>query len=164
MVNHNEQTFILAKFCLLILEIADRSGIKFPMMVTIHSLLLITLKFALNFLRYIKFSFIFSVTYCFKEQHNAMININFSSSYFIPFICYFHTLAHLIFATTLWDNSFQHFSSTDKLTEAQSDLQFRLRRGWWCWHLNPASSGLPSMGSHRVGHDWSDLAAAAATV
>ena len=23
--------------------------------------------------------------------------------------------------------------------------------------------GLPSMGSHRVGHDWSDLAAAAAT-
>ena len=24
-------------------------------------------------------------------------------------------------------------------------------------------SGLPSMGSHRVGHDWSDLAAAAAT-
>ena len=24
--------------------------------------------------------------------------------------------------------------------------------------------GLPSMGSHRVGHDWSDLAAAAATV
>ena len=23
-------------------------------------------------------------------------------------------------------------------------------------------SGLPSMGSHRVGHDWSDLAAAAA--
>ena len=25
-------------------------------------------------------------------------------------------------------------------------------------------SGLPSMGSHRVGHDWSDLAAAAATL
>ena len=25
------------------------------------------------------------------------------------------------------------------------------------------SGGLPSMGSHRVGHDWSDLAAAAAT-
>ena len=24
--------------------------------------------------------------------------------------------------------------------------------------------GLPSMGSHRVGHDWSDLAAAAAAV
>ena len=24
--------------------------------------------------------------------------------------------------------------------------------------------GLPSMGSHRVGHNWSDLAAAAATV
>ena len=24
-------------------------------------------------------------------------------------------------------------------------------------------SGLPSMGSHRVGYDWSDLAAAAAT-
>ena len=24
--------------------------------------------------------------------------------------------------------------------------------------------GLPSMGSHRVGHDWSDLAAAAATI
>ena len=24
------------------------------------------------------------------------------------------------------------------------------------------SSGLPSMGSHRVGHDWSDLEAAAA--
>ena len=26
------------------------------------------------------------------------------------------------------------------------------------------AGGLPSMGSHRVGHDWSDLAAAAATV
>ena len=26
------------------------------------------------------------------------------------------------------------------------------------------SGGLPSMGSHRVGHDWSDLAAAAANV
>ena len=25
-----------------------------------------------------------------------------------------------------------------------------------------AAGGLPSMGSHRVGHDWSDLAAAAA--
>ena len=25
------------------------------------------------------------------------------------------------------------------------------------------SGGLPSMGSHRVGHDWSDLAAVAAT-
>ena len=25
-------------------------------------------------------------------------------------------------------------------------------------------SGLPSMGSHRVGHDWSDLAAAAAVI
>ena len=25
-------------------------------------------------------------------------------------------------------------------------------------------SGLPSMGSHRVGHDWSDLAAAAAVL
>ena len=24
--------------------------------------------------------------------------------------------------------------------------------------------GLPSMGSHRVGHDWNDLAAAAAAV
>ena len=24
--------------------------------------------------------------------------------------------------------------------------------------------GLPSMGSHRVGHDWSDLAAAAAVI
>ena len=27
---------------------------------------------------------------------------------------------------------------------------------------NPRDGGLPSMGSHRVGHDWSDLAAAAA--
>ena len=30
------------------------------------------------------------------------------------------------------------------------------------WMEEPG--GLPSMGSHRVGHDWSDLAAAAATV
>ena len=27
---------------------------------------------------------------------------------------------------------------------------------------NPRDGGLPSLGSHRVGHDWSDLAAAAA--
>ena len=26
------------------------------------------------------------------------------------------------------------------------------------------AGGLPSMGSHRIGHDWSDLAAAAAAV
>jgi len=26
------------------------------------------------------------------------------------------------------------------------------------------TGGLPSMGSHRVGHDWSDLAAAAAEI
>ena len=31
------------------------------------------------------------------------------------------------------------------------------------WRIPGAAepSGLPSMGSHRVGHDWSDLAAAA---
>ena len=29
------------------------------------------------------------------------------------------------------------------------------------WRI-PGMAGLPSMGSHRVGHDWSDLAAAAA--
>ena len=31
-------------------------------------------------------------------------------------------------------------------------------------HFIHSSGGLPSMGSHRVGHDWSDLAAAAAAV
>ena len=33
-----------------------------------------------------------------------------------------------------------------------------------CWRIlgTEEPSGLPSMGSHRVGHDWSDLAAAAA--
>ena len=31
-------------------------------------------------------------------------------------------------------------------------------RAWWA----AEPGGLPSMGSHRVGHDWSDLAAAAA--
>ena len=30
------------------------------------------------------------------------------------------------------------------------------------WTEEPG--GLPSTGSHRVGHDWSDLAAAAATI
>ena len=31
------------------------------------------------------------------------------------------------------------------------------------WKIEePEPGGLPSMGSHRVGHDWSDLAAAAA--
>ena len=29
-------------------------------------------------------------------------------------------------------------------------------------HRDGGAGGLPSMGSHRVGHDWSDLAAAAA--
>ena len=33
-----------------------------------------------------------------------------------------------------------------------------------CWRIPGMGEpgGLPSMGSHRVGHDWSDLAAAAA--
>ena len=36
--------------------------------------------------------------------------------------------------------------------------------GVLAWRIPGMSEpgGLPSMGSHRVGHDWSDLAAAAA--
>ena len=34
----------------------------------------------------------------------------------------------------------------------------------WRIPVTGEPSGLPSMGSHRVGHDWSDLAAAAAAL
>ena len=35
---------------------------------------------------------------------------------------------------------------------------------WFAWRIPGTGEpgGLPSMGSHRIGHDWSDLAAAAA--
>ena len=39
-----------------------------------------------------------------------------------------------------------------------------LQCSWWRIPGTGEPGGLPSMGSHRAGHDWSDLAAAAAVV
>ena len=39
---------------------------------------------------------------------------------------------------------------------------FQIGKGAWRIPGTGKPGGLPSMGSHRVGHDWSDLAAAAA--
>ena len=49
-----------------------------------------------------------------------------------------------------------HFHALEKkLANHSSILAWRIPRTW-------EPGGLPSMGSHRVGHDWSDSAAAAA--
>ena len=59
--------------------------------------------------------------------------------------------------TQLSDFTFTfHFHATEKETATHSSvLAWRIPR-------TGEPGGLPSMGSHRVGHDWSDLAAAAA--
>ena len=51
-----------------------------------------------------------------------------------------------------------HFHALEKETPTHSSIL--------AWRIPGTGepSGLPSMGSHRVGHDWSDLAAAAAGV
>ena len=49
-----------------------------------------------------------------------------------------------------------HFHALEKETATHSSIL-----GWRIPETEEPS-GLPSMGSHRVGHDWSDLAAAAA--
>ena len=51
-----------------------------------------------------------------------------------------------------------HFHSLEKEIAAHSSVL--------AWRIPGTAEpgGLPSMGSHRVGHDWSDLAAAAAAV
>ena len=49
-----------------------------------------------------------------------------------------------------------HFHALKEMATHSSILAWRIPR-------KGEPGGLPSMGSHRVGHDWSDLAAAAAT-
>ena len=51
-----------------------------------------------------------------------------------------------------------HFHALEKETATHSSVL--------AWRIPGTGEpgGLPSMGSHRVGHDWSDLAAAAAEV
>ena len=58
--------------------------------------------------------------------------------------------------TRLSDSTFTfHFHASEKEMETHSSvLAWRIPGG-------REPGGLPSMGSHRVGHDWSDLAAAA---
>ena len=61
--------------------------------------------------------------------------------------------------TQLSDFTFTfHFHALEKETATHSSVL--------AWRIPGTGEpgGLPSMGSHRVGHDWSDLAAAAAAV
>jgi len=61
--------------------------------------------------------------------------------------------------TRLSDFTFTfHFHASEKETETHSSVL--------AWRIPGMAEpgGLPSIGSHRVGHDWSDLAAAAAVV
>ena len=59
--------------------------------------------------------------------------------------------------TRLSDFTFTfHFHALEKATHS-SVLAWRIPGTW-------EPGGLPSVGSHRIGHDWSDLAAAAAVL
>ena len=55
---------------------------------------------------------------------------------------------------------------TDDNCEHESEKAMATHSSTLAWRIpgTVEPSGLPSMGSHRVGHDWSDLAAAAAAV
>ena len=68
---------------------------------------------------------------------------------------------HGVARSQTWLNDFTftfHFQALEKEMAAHS--------GVLAWRIPGTGKpvGLPSMGSHRVGHDWSDLAAAAAVV
>ena len=59
--------------------------------------------------------------------------------------------------TRLSDFTFTfHFHALEKITATHSSVLV------WRIPGTAEPGGLPSMGSHRVGHDWSDAAAAAA--
>ena len=63
--------------------------------------------------------------------------------------------------TQLSDFTFTfHFHVLEKETATHSSVSVLA----WRIPRTGESGGLPSMGSHRVGHDWSDLAAAAAAL
>ena len=66
---------------------------------------------------------------------------------------------HGVAKSRIWLSNFTftfHFHALEKeMATHSSVLAWRIPGTW-------EPGGLPSMGSHRVGHDWSDLAAAAA--
>ena len=64
----------------------------------------------------------------------------------------------LIFRDKSLDAHTFHFQALEKEMATHSSVLARRIPG------TGEAGGLPSMGSHRVGHDWSDLAAAAATL
>ena len=68
---------------------------------------------------------------------------------------------HLVATSQTWLSDFTftfHFHTLEKEMATHSSILALRIPG------TGEPGGLPSMGSHRVGHDWSDLAAAAATV
>ena len=54
----------------------------------------------------------------------------------------------------------------DNLSESSMEKEMATHSSVLAWRIPRTGEpgGLPSMGSHRVGHDWSDLTAAAAAV
>ena len=66
---------------------------------------------------------------------------------------------HRVTKSRTWLSNFTlHFHALEKeMATHSSVLAWRIPGTW-------EPGGLPSMGSHRVGHDWSDLAAAAAAM
>ena len=68
---------------------------------------------------------------------------------------------HGVAKSQTWQSNFTftfHFHALEKEMETHSSVL--------AWRIPGMGEpgGLPSMGSHRVGHDWSDLAAAAACI
>ena len=92
------------------------------------------------------------VLYFFKKFRNLVISLTTSTSFF-KFFVYSGLLTQnllliIIFLVSYMEKAMATHSST------------------LAWKIpgTGGPGGLPSMGSHRVGHDWSDLAAAAAAV
>ena len=64
-------------------------------------------------------------------------------------------MSETIFTMTMWLHFGCHFHALEKEMATHSSVL--------AWRIPGMGEpgGLPSMGSHRIGHDWSDLAAAA---
>ena len=88
-----------------------------------------------------------------------------------------HSICQQIWKTQQWPQDWKKFSfqsqrkampknakTTAQLHSSHMEKEMATHSSVLAWRIPGTGEpgGLPSMGSHRVGHDWSDLAAAAA--
>ena len=120
---------------------------------SIHDVQMVSLFFK-NFLKcgYQHYEWNLIVLYFFKKFRNLVISLTTSTSFF-KFFVYSGLLTQNLLLIIIFLVLYM-----EKAVATHSSVL--------AWRIPGMGEpgGLPSMGSHRVGHDWSDLAAAAAVL